>query len=141
MHLRLDPALCRDCQACALACSLYHFGQCSPELARLRIEKDMAAYRFEIRICRGCPAPECVAACPSEAIRAEEGGRIALDEGACTQCGLCAEACPYGAIFYSAALGRYLVCDRCGGRAGGPLCAELCPVGALALSTEPALEA
>jgi hypothetical protein len=40
--------LCRDCQACTLACSLYHEGECSLSLARLRVSKDMENYRFSI---------------------------------------------------------------------------------------------
>ena len=52
MVIAIDSQLCRDCQACALACSLVYFGECSLELARLHIRKDMARYTFEIVLCR-----------------------------------------------------------------------------------------
>jgi Fe-S-cluster-containing hydrogenase component 2 len=129
-----DPALCRDCQACTLACSLLHEGECNPSLARLRVRKDMARYEFEIVLCRQCSAPECIAACPAGAMRRDGRGVVVLVEGDCTQCGLCAEACPYDAIWLAPSGDRYLKCDLCAGRPEGPLCVEMCPVGALRAS-------
>ena len=70
-----DDSLCRDCQACTLACSLYHAGECNPSVARLQVSKDMARYAFEIVICRQCEDPDCIAACPNESIRIDEFGR------------------------------------------------------------------
>jgi Fe-S-cluster-containing dehydrogenase component len=128
-----DAQLCRDCQACTLGCSLYHEHQCSPALARLRVSKDMARYTFAIAICRQCAEPDCVLACPNEAMRRDARGLVTLHEDECLHCGACAAACPYQAIFYDEAADRYLHCDHCLGRAGGPLCVELCPVGALRL--------
>jgi Fe-S-cluster-containing dehydrogenase component len=136
MKIQIDSNLCRDCQACTLACSLYHHGECNLDLARLRVNKDMARYTFEIILCRQCDSPDCIAACPNESIRIDEYGRVILFEDECLQCGACAEACPYHAIFYNENLGRYLKCDLCRDRVGGPLCVELCPVGALTLSVE-----
>jgi len=136
MIISIDAKLCRDCQACALACSLYHFGECSLDLARLRVNKDMARYEFEIILCRQCESLDCIAACPNQAIRFDENGKVILFEDECIQCGACAEACPSQAIFYSDALNRYLKCDLCSSRAGGPLCVALCPVGALAFTLE-----
>ncbi|MDI7276076.1 MAG: 4Fe-4S dicluster domain-containing protein [Anaerolineae bacterium] len=123
--------VCRDCQACALACSLYHDGQCHLGLARLRIIKDMARYTFDIRLCRHCDPPECLAACPTPAMRLDERGVVLIDDGQCTRCGLCASACPHEAIFYCEPEDRYVKCDLCAGREEGPLCVALCPVGAL----------
>ena len=129
-----DDSLCRDCQACTLACSLYHAGECNPSVARLQVSKDMARYAFEIVICRQCEDPDCIAACPNESIRIDEFGRVMLYEDECLQCGACAEACTYHAIFYDDASGQYLKCDLCTRREGGPACVQLCPVGALTLS-------
>jgi Fe-S-cluster-containing hydrogenase component 2 len=129
----IDASLCRDCQVCSLACSLFHHGECSPELARLRVVKDLALHKIEINLCRQCDNPDCIAICPNEAIRHDEYGRVRLFEGECLQCGACAEACRHHAIYYGAGLGKYLKCDLCTGRPGGPVCTELCPVGALTL--------
>ena len=125
--------LCRDCQGCTLACSLYHEGECSPSLARLAVAKDMARYEFRITTCQHCDPPECVAACPVDALSLNDDGIAVLDDDACIRCGACADSCPYGAIFYHESQDRYLKCDLCAGRERGPLCVQICPVGALAL--------
>ena len=126
--------LCRDCQGCTLACSLYHEGKCSPSLARLVVAKDMARYEFNITVCQHCDPPECLAACPVDALALGDDGIVILDDDACIRCGACADSCPYGAIFYHEAQDRYLKCDLCTGREAGPLCVQVCPVGALALA-------
>jgi Fe-S-cluster-containing hydrogenase component 2 len=131
MRLIADSDLCRDCQACTLACSLYHEGQCGPSLARLRVLKDMEHYRFQILICRQCDEPACMAACPNQALRLNEWGVPVIYQDECLLCGACQTACPYGALFYHQASGRYLKCDLCSGRERGPVCAEVCPVGAI----------
>ena len=129
---------CRDCQACVLACSLYHEGKCNPELSRVRVSKDMEKYEFQIRICKHCDPPPCYEACPCDAMHIDDRGVITIDDDTCTRCGFCAEACPYDAIFYNENDDRYLKCDLCAGREAGPLCAELCPVGALTLEKKAA---
>ncbi|MHB1414990.1 MAG: 4Fe-4S dicluster domain-containing protein [Chloroflexota bacterium] len=125
--------LCRDCQACLLACSLLHEGQCHPGLARLRVSKDMARYRFELSVCRHCDPAPCAEACPTGALRPDERAVVSLADDECLRCGACAEACPHGALFYHRASDRYLKCDLCAVRPEGPLCVALCPVGALVL--------
>jgi anaerobic dimethyl sulfoxide reductase subunit B (iron-sulfur subunit) len=93
----------------------------------------MEKYEFHIAICRQCDAPDCLSVCPTGAMRRDERGVVVLIEDECTLCGACAASCPYEAIFYNDARGRYLKCDLCADREEGPLCVELCPVGALAL--------
>jgi Fe-S-cluster-containing dehydrogenase component len=134
--IEVDAELCRGCQACQLACSLHHEGQCHLGLARVQVRKDMVHYTFDISICRHCEEPACVAACPVGAITLDERGVAVIDDGECTRCGSCAAACPYDAIFYSEAEDRYLKCDLCAGRAEGPLCVALCPVRALTLGED-----
>ena len=133
-RIQVESNVCRDCQVCALACSLYHEGECNPSLARLAISKDMARYEFQIAICQQCDSPDCIPACPTGAMRRDNRGVVVLVEDECTRCGACASACPHDAIFYNRSEDRYLKCDLCAGRDGGPLCAELCGVGALTLS-------
>ena len=133
MQILIDETACRGCEACLLACSLLHEGQSNPARARMQVNKDMARYTFEIVFCRECDSPACQAACPSQAIQADARGVLIIDEAACLQCGLCAEACPYHAIFYQAANGRYVKCDRCPSLPA-PACVSICPVGALALA-------
>ena len=40
MYIAANPALCSGCRCCELACSLFHFGECNPELAGLNVIKD-----------------------------------------------------------------------------------------------------
>ena len=137
VRLLTYPDLCRDCQACTLACSLYHEGECNLSLARLRVLKNMAEYKFEIIVCRHCDdSPDCEAACPNGALAAQDWGVTGLqvhiiDDAECLFCGACHAACPYNALFHDAKTDRYLKCDLCVGREGGPLCAAVCPVGAI----------
>ena len=138
--IKTDAALCRECQACTLACSLYHDGECNLSLARLQVIKDMALYEFQILICRHCESPDCLAACPSEAIVLNAQGVAVILDDACLRCGACVTACPYGVLFYNEARDRYLKCDLCAGRDGGPLCVAICPVGALTLAAETVAE-
>jgi len=138
--IKTDPGVCRECQACTLICSLYHEGECNLNLARLQVIKDMARYEFQILVCQHCDAPECLAACPSEAIVLNEQGVAVILDDVCVRCGACAEACPYGVLFYDEAHDRYLKCDLCAGRAEGPLCVAICPVGALTLEEDKVME-
>ena len=125
--------LCRDCQACALACSLLHEGQCGLSMARLRVLKDMARYEFDILICQHCDSPACLDACPTAAMEMDDRGVVVIADDVCSRCGECAASCPHDAIFFDGTEDRYLKCELCVGRPTGPLCVEVCPVGALAL--------
>ena len=131
--IQADTKLCRDCQACALACSLHHEGECNLSLARLVITKDMRRYQFDIVICRHCDEPDCMLACPSDAMILDGRGVVIILDDECNRCGACAAKCPHDAIFYNEAQDRYLKCDLCAGREQGPICVELCPVEALTL--------
>ena len=131
--IQTDAKLCRDCQACTLACSLYHEGECNLGLARLVVAKDMARYEFDIVVCKHCDEPDCMLACPSEALVLDDRGVVVILEGECDRCGARATACPHDAIFYNVLQDRYMKCDLCAGREQGALCVELCPVQALTL--------
>jgi Fe-S-cluster-containing dehydrogenase component len=108
---------------------------CSPSLARLVVNKDMARYHFQIIICQHCDAPDCLPACPSGALAVDRRGVIVMNDDECTRCGACAAACTFGAIFYHPASDRYLKCDLCASRSEGPLCVAVCPVAALTVGT------
>jgi Fe-S-cluster-containing hydrogenase component 2 len=132
-RIHVEAELCRDCQTCVLACSLYHEGECSLGLARLEIIKDMEKYEFNILICQHCESPECILACPADAMQIDARGVVLIVDENCEKCGACVDSCPHDAIFYNEEQDRYLKCDLCAGRDGKPLCVELCPVGALTL--------
>ena len=131
--IRTRADRCSECQVCALACSLYHDGECGLSAARLAVVKDMSRFTFDITICRHCLSPACVAACPSDAISVDRRGVVRIDQDECVRCGACASGCPFGAIFHDALRDRYIKCDLCAERDAGPLCVEVCPTSALEL--------
>lgn len=49
--------------------------------------------------CRGCLAHRCEDACPKGAITHDESHHAHIDKSKCINCGKCAEACPYSAIY------------------------------------------
>ena len=116
---------CVGCRMCEVACSSYHFHAVPPALARIRVSKleevglDMAV------ACQGCLEKPCLE-CPSGALSIGGRGEVALDAGLCNACGICADACPIGAVGFHE--GRPLFCDLCGGAA---VCVDVCPTGAL----------
>lgn len=95
-------------------------------------------------MCQGCLAHPCVEVCPKGAVSIVHG-KSHIDPDKCVKCGLCASACPYGAILKmerpcaaacgmdaigSDELGRakidYDRCVSCG------MCLVNCPFGAIA---------
>lgn len=53
------------------------------------------AYKIETEVCVGCGA--CAAACPVEAISANDEGKMVIDPEKCISCGTCSAICPVGA--------------------------------------------
>lgn len=94
--------------------------------------------------CRGCVAKACVASCPKNAIRVENGKAV-IDKEKCIKCGKCKKACPYDAVAHkvrpcSAACGIQAIGTDELGRAkidndkcvGCGQCMVSCPFGAIA---------
>ena len=132
-RIKVSAKLCRECQACALACSLYHEGECNPSLSRVVVLKDMAKYKFHILLCYHCETPKCIVACPTDAMVVDERGVVMINQDDCILCETCASSCPHHAIVFDEIQNRYIKCDLCAGREAGPVCVEVCPVGALTL--------
>jgi Fe-S-cluster-containing dehydrogenase component len=100
----------------------------------------MANFKFQIVICEQCQTegkvPDCMEACPTEAIRLDERGVVMIYQDECLQCAACAEACPYHAIFYNEETNQYYKCELCAANNSSPACVEICPVGALTIRLE-----
>ncbi|MEN1758859.1 4Fe-4S dicluster domain-containing protein [Anoxynatronum sibiricum] len=75
-------------------------------------------------ICFQCDDAPCAAACPVEAITMDEvTGIWHIDRDTCTACGLCVDACPYGAMFMEPEGAYALKCEVCEGQ----YCKTICP--------------
>lgn len=137
-RLMVDPSRCRGCGLCELICSTVYEGECWPAASKIKVEKDRDNYQFKPLVCRQCVSPPCMTACPTGALKIEEMTAAKfIDEELCSNCGLCAEACPFASegntIFQHPRRNAYAKCDLCYQRDGGPACVEVCPTQALVL--------
>ncbi|NLZ54244.1 MAG: 4Fe-4S binding protein [Thermoanaerobacteraceae bacterium] len=133
VKILFEKDLCLGCKTCVLACAAAHSKTKSivgavkeNKISRLRIKAKGGKLKLEQ--CMLCKNPRCIAVCPTGALsKDKENGIIKVDEMACTGCGLCENACPFGAI----QLHKFpTICDRCA-QSEEPLCALSCPTRAL----------
>ena len=143
-----NPDLCMGCRTCMLACVVAHTDKHIFEL-------DPDGYSFNPKLhmvktrtlsvpvqCKHCENPECMAVCPKNCIRIEDG-TVLIDTDECIGCKMCMEACPVGAIDLVPVAGEYQPdgeerciankCDLCHSQPGGPACIRVCPTEALKL--------
>lgn len=126
-HLLAIPNRCTGCNRCTYACSAVKEGLFMPSKARIKINNFPLQGYSVPNICFQCPKPDCMEACPVEAIFKNDRGVVVVDAGKCEGCGDCVEACPYGMIEQYVS-GKAYKCDLCGGT---PACANECEYGAL----------
>jgi len=133
VKILFEKDLCLGCKTCELACAAAHSKTKSivgaikeKKISRLRIKTKSGKMKLEQ--CMLCKNPRCITVCPTGALsKDKESGIIKVDEMLCTGCGLCGDACPFGAI----ELHNFpTICDRCA-QAEKPLCALSCPTRAL----------
>lgn len=144
LGMYIDQNRCTGCFACVVACKDWNDVPAGPaSWMRLKtIEKgtypDLFVAFLPLACCH-CEHPDCVSACPVEAItKRDANGIVVVDRDACLgrdDCGACLEACPYDAPQFGAEAGAKMQkCDLCAGRwAEGkkPVCVSSCPVHAL----------
>ena len=132
MYITANPAVCSGCRRCQLACSLFHYGECNLELASVHVTKDVFSGEYQIETCRQCKEPQCVSACPVQAIHIDEKtGAKVIDEKNCTGCRACEEECLFRMIGYNAEKNLCFKCDLCG---GDPQCVSNCPYTAVTIA-------
>ncbi len=128
--IQIRPEVCTGCRACETACVFDRDGLFGTSRARIHVHKDEAKGIDRPRLCRLCPEPECITACPVQALERDLDGTIKSLSEKCLSCGACRLACPYGAVFSDPQTGKPLICDLCG---GNPSCIPRCPTGALVI--------
>lgn len=102
-YLIIDIDRCWGCKTCQVACKVEH-GLTAEDFRPIepaRVERELdgqARCDFLPLTCMHCTDPACMGACLKKAIYRDEEGLIQVDAAKCVGCGLCASACPYGAI-------------------------------------------
>ncbi|AEK20524.1 pyruvate oxidoreductase-associated protein [Methanococcus maripaludis X1] len=96
---------CDNCGDCVKSCSEVH------EVSGISIWEHEG--RYLPVVCQHCTSSPCMEVCPVSAIESKDGV-IYLDKESCIGCGLCAMACPFGAIYISGKTAHK--CDLCFGR-------------------------
>lgn len=119
---------CTGCSMCRTACALYNDAVNNPSKARIFIITDWHARLSSPILCYQCTNPPCVPPCPipDTIVKDASTGIVSIDDETCIGCGLCASACPFGAILQSE--DRVVKCDYCG---GDPQCVRFCETKAI----------
>lgn len=151
-YLLIDTKKCSGCMSCMMACTLAHEGGINLSHARIQIKKNVfGTYPdddIEQYICYQCKEPDCVAACPKNAlyIDGETGVRM-IDEEKCIGCQKCIKACRYtpSRIAFDWEKKVALKCDLCqdtpywnekGGVRGRQACIHVCSLKAITFSRD-----
>lgn len=127
--LEIDNKKCTGCQSCVLACSFAHTDKFSM-LSGIKIKKNKSEGENKIFVCRQCEEPDCVNACPVEALEKDpESGIINFYPDKCIGCKQCIAACPYNALTFVESEDIIRKCDLCGDNE--PICEKVCTAGAI----------
>ena len=144
MGFYFDQTRCTNCFTCVVACKDWHNVLAGPA-SWMRVKTiEEGQYpnlrvSFLVHCCYHCAAPGCVEVCPAQAIKKrEDNGIVLVDREACLgkdSCGLCSQACPYGAPQFGAEENAKMQkCDLCIKRlltGLKPICVAACPMRAL----------
>jgi Fe-S-cluster-containing dehydrogenase component len=116
--LVIDHKSCWGCKTCEVACKqetgaadgikLIYVSEVGPNMVDGKLD-----FIFQVNVCQHCDEPDCVDACPEEAITKREDGIVVMDYEQCTGCELCVDACPYGAIAFDEDKGIAQKCNLC----------------------------
>ncbi len=136
-----DQSRCTGCKACAVACKNWHGLAPGPVKYLRTYEYEKGSFpnvrvHFQWVPCYHCEEPACIDECPLAGIHKEEKyGAVLIDDETCTGCGVCYDACPYGAIVFDDQMeGMARKCTMCIDRlerGEQPVCVLACPTRAL----------
>ena len=145
----IDLKRCTGCKACIVSCKQEN--DLPPKLdavpgsigfSYIRVDwvgpegeyPDLSQYYLPVP-CMHCVNAPCIETCPTQAIHRSVDGVVLINDGECTGCGECIEACPYEAISMDGELNIARKCNLCGHlieRDQQPACVSACNAGAIA---------
>ncbi len=150
----IDVDKCSGCKLCIIACKDEHVGsgyspwtKPQPNTGHfwINVQSKERGQIPRVRVtylpllCQHCANAACIKACPEDAIKRRDDGLVWIDAAACTGCGRCQEACPYGVIYMNEELDIAQKCTGCAHRVDEgnlPRCAEICPHDAIVFGDE-----
>lgn len=151
----LDLSICNGCHCCQIACKDEHVGNdWSPyakpqpdtgqfwiklnEKTRGSVPKVRVSYFPQM--CMHCDDAPCMTVCAPAAVYRRDDGLVIIDPEKCTGCGLCPDACPHDAIYFSEDLNIAQKCTGCAHLLDDgwdvPRCVDACAAGALRFGEE-----
>ena len=156
----IDLSVCNGCYCCQIACKDEHVGNDWTPYAKpqpdtgqfwLGIKETVRGTVPKVKVsyfpsmCMHCVDAACMKQCPVEGgIYRRADGLVVIDPQKCSGCKLCADGCPYGAIYFNGSLNLAQKCTGCahllddGWKA--PRCADACPTDALRFGEEAELK-
>lgn len=147
-YLIIDLDRCWGCRTCEVACKVKFGLGPGPGALRVvevgprRVGKSLQRDWVPV-LCQHCDEPACMEACPVGGFYRERDGSIQLDASACSRCGACIQACPYG-VLKELDDGTPIKCDLClqaRGEGWLPDCVQHCPGRAIIIGKAEELEA
>lgn len=117
------PERCIACYCCVYACSRHLFNTVDPTRAAVFVKKNELVGNPSVYTCRFCKNPECVSACPHDALQTLPEGGVMLITARCEGCKTfdCIKACIISALNLDKKSKFPIICDKCGD------CAKYCP--------------
>jgi Fe-S-cluster-containing dehydrogenase component len=135
LSLNINLKDCVGCHACEVACKQEHNLPVGPKLISVtpddpKFIEGKTQLRYSVAHCLQCSEPACREACPTGAIGTRDDGIVIIDGELCNGCGLCVEACSYGAMQIDETKRTARKCDLCAERLDKglqPACVTVCP--------------
>ena len=141
-RMKLDKNRCIHCKACEVHCKVKNNNPVGIKYAvhtsgRPELKAGKVVMKASFRSCYHCEDPECVKACPTEAmVRRESDGLVYVIKELCIGCEACIAACPWNIPVLHEDTNTVGKCDYCMDRIDAglePACVTACTTHALTL--------